>query len=251
MMLMMRVLAFTRALLLFSSMIIFITGYGLQCIVLRHNKKRALQLRRAWSKFVGNPILNIKTETQGYIPDYPALYVANHRSFADPMILSVFFDALVVAKAEVSKYPIINVGAALTGVIWVNRQNPDSRKDTRSKITEMLQSGFNVLVFPEGTVGVDQGTLPFRFGAFMEAARNNIPVVPVALEYKHPSDLWTLPKFVPQYFRQFSKPVTYTKVHFGPPMLESDGTKLKEKAETWINQTLLSMQSGWSEIFNS
>jgi len=218
-------------------------------MVLRHNRKRALQLRRIWSKFVGKPVLNIKVDSQGEIPDYPALYVANHRSFADPIILSAYFDALVVAKAEVSRYPIINVGAELTGVIWVDRQNQDSRKDARSKITEILQSGHNVLVFPEGTVGMRQGTLPFRFGAFMEAARNNIPVVPVALEYKHPSDLWTLPKFVPQYFRQFSKPVTYTKLHFGPPMTESDGTNLKEKAEAWINQSLTSMQSGWSEIF--
>lgn len=248
---MMRVLAFSRALILFSSMIIFISGYGLQCIVLRHNKKRALLLRRLWSRFIGNPVLNIKIECQGNIPDYPALYVANHRSFADPIILSAFFDALVVAKAEVSRYPIINIGAELTGVIWVNRQDQDSRKDTRSKIAEMLQSGYNVLVFPEGTVGLDQGTLPFRFGAFLEAAKHNIPVVPVALEYKHPSDLWTHPKFVPQYFRQFSKPTTYTKLHFGPPITESDGTKLKEKAEAWINQTLTSMQTGWSEIFKA
>ena len=64
--------------------------------------------------------------------------------------------------------------------------------------------GYNIIVFPEGTVGKEKTTLPFKKGTFMEAASNNIPVVPVAIEFQSPKDMWIKEKFVPQYFHQSS-----------------------------------------------
>ncbi|MBK7700798.1 MAG: hypothetical protein IPJ39_19750 [Saprospiraceae bacterium] len=39
----------------------------------------------------------------------------------------------MIAKAEVAGYPIINKGAELTGVIWVDRNDQSSRTATRTK----------------------------------------------------------------------------------------------------------------------
>lgn len=178
----------------------------------------------------------------------PALYVCNHRSFADPIVLCKYLKAFVIAKAEVMNYPIINKGAELTGVIWVDRQDQDSRNHTRSKMVETIQAGFNILVYPEGTVGKEKHTLPFRKGTFKEAALNSIPVVPVAIEFQSKRDLWVLEKFLPQYFYQFSKWQTNVKLSFGPQLIGTTGEELHDEAYQWINHEISTMQKNWSEF---
>jgi 1-acyl-sn-glycerol-3-phosphate acyltransferase len=242
-------LAALRALLIFSGMLGYMLFYGLSCIFVPHSPQRALRLRAHYLVYYCCPILNINIQISGAPHAKTALYVANHRSFADPIVLCRYIPAFVIAKAEVKSYPIINIGAELTGVIWVNRQDTESRMQTRSKMIEVIQSGFNVLVFPEGTVSLTKNTLPFKKGTFLEAAGNNIPVVPVAIEYQSPKDLWMKEKFIPQYFHQFSKWKTTVKISFGAPLRNPDGLQLYAEAQHWINNELTSMQVGWSKVF--
>ena len=223
--------------------------YAVSCIFWKHTPERAFKLRKHYLRYYCGPILNISIEKKGDPSGTPALYISNHRSFADPIVLCRFLDAFVIAKAEVMNYPIINKGAELTGVIWVNRQDQHSRNHTRSKMVETIQSGYNILVYPEGTVGKERHTLPFRKGTFMEAAENNIPVVPVAIEFKSAKDLWVHEKFLPQYLYQFSKWKTEVKLTFGKPIIENDGNLLHHEAFQWVNHEIANMQKGWSEVF--
>lgn len=230
-------------------MAVFMLSYAASCIVWKHSKKRALRLRKNYLRYVGIPVLNIDVIKTGDPIATPALYVCNHRSFTDPIVICRYLNAFVIAKAEVANYPIINKGAELTGVIWVNRQDKNSRTQTRDKMVETIKAGYNILVFPEGTVGKDKATLPFRMGTFLEAAENNIPVVPIAIEFKSPKDMWVLEKFVPQYFHQYSKWKTEVKLTFGQPMIGKTGEELHQQAYEWINTELETMQSGWSQAF--
>jgi len=243
------ILAAIRAVLVFGMMVIYMLLYGLSCIFVAHSPERAFRLRKHFLHWVCIPVLNIKIEATGKPAEYACLYVCNHRSFADPIVLCSFIDAFVIAKAEVKNYPIINKGAEITGVIWVDRQNQHSRTQTRSKLVETLCSGYNILVYPEGTVGKLRSTLPFRKGTFLEAAANGIEVMPVAIEYRDKSDLWVLQKFLPQYFYQFSKWSTQVKLSFGQPMKSEDGTELHDRSYQWINEELVKMQEEWSRMF--
>jgi 1-acyl-sn-glycerol-3-phosphate acyltransferase len=244
------IVAAIRGIIVFLGMVIYMLVYAISCIIYKHTKQRALNLRTHYLKYVAIPVLNIKITKVGEPSDKTALYVANHRSFADPIVICKYLQAFVIAKAEVAHYPIINKGAELTGVIWVDRNNKDSRTATRDKLTETIDQGFNILVFPEGTVGVHNHTLPFRKGTFMEAAENNIPVVPIAIEFRSEKDLWVREKFLPQYFHQFSKWKTEVKVKFGKPISNTNGEILHQQAYDWINQELSDMQKDWSYIFN-
>ncbi len=241
-------LALIRAILVFGGMIVYMLVYGISCLFIPHSKSRALNLRKHYLTYYCIPILNIKIEIKGAPIADAALYVSNHRSFTDPIVLCKYLNAFVIAKAEVMNYPIINKGAELTGVIWVNRQDQDSRNHTRSKMVETVKSGFNILVYPEGTVGKEKHTLPFRKGTFIEAAQNNITVVPVAIEFKSKKDLWVIEKFLPQYFYQFSKWQTNVKLTFGSPCSGTSGEELHNEAYHWINQEIRTMQAGWSEF---
>lgn len=241
--------AVIRMLIIFPSMVGYMALYGLTRVFSQHNADSAFALRRLWLKTIGIPVLNIHVIKEGTIHDSPAIYMGNHRSFADPIVVCRYVDAFVIAKAEVANYPIINKGAELTGVIWVNRNDKNSRQATRSKLVETWSTGHNILVFPEGTVGILPGTLPFKMGTFLEAAQNGIPIVPFAIEFRSKKDLWVLQKFIPQYFYQFSKWKTEVKFSIGEPITDTDGERLQQRTKAWIDAKLAEQQKGWSEIF--
>jgi 1-acyl-sn-glycerol-3-phosphate acyltransferase len=176
------------------------------------------------------------------------IYVCNHRSFADPLVLCRYLDAFVIAKAEVAKYPLINKGAEITGVIYVQRESKESRNAVRDKMIEKIKEGYNVLVFPEGTVGVEEFTIDFRSGTFFEAAEHGVSIVPVAMEFRDDKDLWLVPNFVGQYLAQFSKWSTQVKLSFGPKLNSMDGEFLKNESKKWIDAKLNEMHIGWSRI---
>ena len=164
------------------------------------------------------------------------------------MINCAYLDAYVIAKAEIASYPIINKGAETTGILWVKRDSLKSRSATREKLVETLLNGYNVLVYPEGTVGVSPETLKFSKGTFAEAVKNNIPIVPIALEYRDTKDLWQATSFLLHYFNQFAAWRTEIKMSFGPAMTAVDGLQLSLDAHAWINQELKEMQKDWTRV---
>lgn len=234
--------------LIAGTMAIFLLVYSFTSLFLGNTPERAFKLRKRWIRWVTLPLLNIKCEVKGKPPITPALYVCNHRSFIDPLINCAYLDAYVIAKAEIANYPIINKGAEATGVLWVKRDSIQSRSATREKLVETLLDGYNILVYPEGTVGVTPETLKFSKGTFAEAVKNNIPVVPIALEYRDTKDLWQDTSFLQHYFNQFAAWRTEIKMSFGPPMTAEDGPQLSLDAHAWINAELKEMQKDWSRV---
>ena len=241
------IIALIRALIVFTTMPLWLMAYSFSLLFQKHTPQAAFDLRRSWLRFIAYPVLGLRVEKIGNPIDSPALYVSNHRSFSDPLVLCRFLDAYVVAKAEVANYPIINVGAKVTGVLFVQRSDRNSRQEVRSKVSQTILSGFNVLVYPEGTVGIDPETLPFRVGSFVEAAANGIPVVPVAIEYGSTRDLWIYPHFIRQYFHQFSKGLTPVKLYFGEPIIGTDGEQIKNQAFQVINAKLAEFQKEFAK----
>jgi 1-acyl-sn-glycerol-3-phosphate acyltransferase len=210
--------------------------------------ERAFRLRRRYVQ-IAVKILGIRIEKKGEPTNEPCLYVCNHRSFSDPLIVCSYLDAFVIAKAEVQDIPILHKGAMLTGVIYVQRDDKKSRSSARQVLIDTIKSGDNVLVYPEGTVSAGAVTLPFKTGTFLEAAKHGFPVVPIALEYRDEVDLWEKRSLTKQYFLQFRKARTETKIRFGPVLRGEDGAKLHQDAEKWVNDSLKEMQAGWSRAF--
>lgn len=189
-------------------------------------------------------------DVKGIPIDESALYVCNHRTFVDPAISTIFINAFVIAKAEIANYPLINKGAELTGVIWVKRENRNSRRATREALVETVQSGYNVMVYPEGTTNDQKNTLRYLDGTFREMAQIDKPVVPIALEYRDSKDLWKDRSLAAQYFRQFCAWRTEVKMEIGPAFRNSDGLTLSKKCKEWTNHKMNEMQLGWSRAFS-
>ena len=216
----------------------------LSTFAFKHTPQTAFRLRKSFMR-IAIPVLGIKIEKVGEIHDEPALYVCNHRTLSDPMALLYFLDAYVIAKAEVGDIPLLNKGALITGIIYVKRESKDSRKATRKAMIDTVLSGKNVLVYPEGTTNANFQTLPYRPGTFVEAANNNIPIVPVALEYKTENDLWIDRGLPAQWFYQFWKVRTDCKMVIGKAMRSEDFEELRSEAEMWTNFEITEIHEKW------
>jgi len=231
-------------------MIFYIGGYLISLLFTKGSRERTFRLRRNYLKVIIPYVLNVKMDVKGSPIEESALYVSNHRTFCDPGISSIFLNAFVIAKAEIADYPLINKGAELTGVIWVKRESKDSRKATRKALVETIQSGYNVMVYPEGTTNDQKNISKYLDGTFREMTAINKPAVPVALEYRDKKDLWKNRSLASQYFRQFSAWRTEVKMEIGPAFRDTDGVALSRKCANWTNDKMNEMQAGWSRAFS-
>lgn len=239
-----------RAVILIISLIIVVPSYLLLMkLGYENTPSRAFKLRRTWVSFA-RFILGISCTVKGKPYEGTALYVCNHRSFSDPLLLVGYVDAYVIAKAEVSNLPLIGKGAEMTGVIYVKRENKNSRTAVRERMVEVLLEGKNVIVYPEGTTNGNMKTLPYKKGTFSEAAINEIPVVPVVLEYKRRKNLWFKTGMFTHHFKQFGRLTTSCFMEIGPAMRNADGLKLAEEVEEWTNKKILEIHSTWNSDFN-
>ena len=238
------IIATLRAIILILSLIIVLPVYILVTIFIENTPKRAFWVRRRWVSFA-KVVLGISVKVEGKAADGHALYVCNHRSFSDPVVLASHVDAYVIAKAEVASLPLLSKGAEMTGVIYVKREDKKSRTATRQLMLDVLMQAKNVLVYPEGTVNAGFYPLPYKTGTFQEAAKNDIAVVPVVLEYKKHKDLWQNSGLLAHHFKQFGRLTTKCKLYIGPAIKDEDGTKLAAQAEAWTKAKIIEAHKNW------
>jgi len=137
-----------------------------------------------WSDFIlffmgMFPIKNKKLITK---PNTPYIFVANHISMIDVMLLvsTVRKNPLVfIGKKELEKIPIYGYIYKRT-MILVDRSSNESKKRVFKQTKEKLNSGISIAIFPEGTVpDLEVELAPFKHGAFTMAIEHQIPIVPM------------------------------------------------------------------------
>jgi fatty-acyl-CoA synthase len=123
------------------------------------------------------------TGVPAFEPGKAALLVCNHASYIDVIVLRALLpaDFIFVAKREALAYPIVGRFLERSGHICVERKDAQKSANDASQVTEALNRGERVLVFPEGTFTHADGIRPFRLGAFRAAADAGCPVIPMTL----------------------------------------------------------------------
>jgi lyso-ornithine lipid O-acyltransferase len=118
--------------------------------------------------------------------DRPTLYVANHVSYLDIIVLGRLLDGLFVAKSEIMAWPGIGWMARLGGTIFV-RRSVECAREQCDRITSIIDDGANVILFPEGTSGLGDKILPVKSSLFEVAYRaapeRDVHVQPVSIAY--------------------------------------------------------------------
>ena len=124
-----------------------------------------------WS--VANRILHIKVRTIGEragsltprADGRRVIYVANHCSWLDVLVLGQVLPAFFIAKQEVRHWPVIGYLTFLGRTIYINRNRQESGQDVQ-EIIEQLRRGYDIAFFPEGTTSKGNGMLPFMSSLF-------------------------------------------------------------------------------------
>ena len=113
--------------------------------------------------------------------DRPVLFVSNHSSWLDVLVLGSVLEACFVAKAEVGQWPVIRTVARLGRTAFVSRSRTQTKGEARV-IRDRLAAGDSIILFPEGTTSDGGRVLPFR-SAFLSVADGAHTVQPVSVVF--------------------------------------------------------------------
>jgi len=153
----------------------------LACVVLPMSRAaRWRALRRVLRMLAAAVGIGIRTGLTETLPDRPCVFVCNHASYVDALVLLCALPRPVtfVAKQELAALPVLGWALRRFGVMFVARS--DVRASTHA-VQAAQTAAVDMLFFPEGTLRRMPGLLHFRLGAFATAAATGMPVVPVTL----------------------------------------------------------------------
>jgi 1-acyl-sn-glycerol-3-phosphate acyltransferase len=91
----------------------------------------------------------------------PTLFVANHVSYLDVVILGGLLDATFIAKLEVAGWPLFGQLARLTGTFFVRRRWRDALIQ-RNALAARMREGESFILFAEGTSTDGLSVRPFK-----------------------------------------------------------------------------------------
>jgi len=113
----------------------------------------------------------------------PAVFVANHQSTLDVVVLAALLrhDFTAVAKKEARLDPRMAVIGAVLDPAWIDRSNLASAKESLDGVVRRLRGGVSILILPEGTRMPTPTLGRFKKGAFHIARQAGVPIVPIVL----------------------------------------------------------------------
>ncbi len=208
--------------------------------------KKVYEVAKTWLDEL-KKALHCEVKAEGFKPfEEPCLYVANHVGYLDIPVLMSLTKGSFVSKKEVSTWPIFGTAAKSYGTVFLDRKNPEARKQVGETIAQYIASQKkSVILFPEGTsseMGVE-----WRRGAFSIAKQYNIPVQPIRIAYNPHSVVayWGDQTFLGHMWRMLSEEQILASVEFFEPRfiqrVEEDAiamqiqvqNSLRKKLESW------------------
>lgn len=118
-----------------------------------------------------------------HLPSGPCVLVANHASYLDGVLLKAVLPARFsfVIKKEIVNVPLAATLLRRIGSEFVDRFNRHAGAVDARRLMRAASIGQALVFFPEGTFRPEPGVAHFHSGAFVTAARAQIPVVPTVI----------------------------------------------------------------------
>jgi len=113
----------------------------------------------------------------------PVIYIANHTSYLDAMMLTCNLPnhPVYLAKIEMLFIPVLGLGCWVGGCIFINRHNRPKAIASMKRAARLIHGGATIAAFPEGTRTKDGRVAPFKKGVFNLAQDADVPLVPLGL----------------------------------------------------------------------
>ena len=155
----------------------------------------------------------------------PMLLVANHISWLDIVVMHAARHCRFVSKSDVQGWPLIGTLATGCDTLFIERTNRRDALRMVHDMTQALQNGDVVAIFPEGTTSDGLTLLPFHANLIQAAIAADAPVQPMAMKFiDRPSGQVSLaPCYIgddtllSSVWRTLTSDGIEAVVHFGPP----------------------------------
>lgn len=112
------------------------------------------------------------------------LIVSNHLSYLDIMIISSFFPTCFVTSKEMKETPFLGQMCLLGGCLFVERRSRAGITNEIQELTDALDDGLNIVIFPEATSTNGESVIRFRRPLFQAAINSHSKVLPLCLNYR-------------------------------------------------------------------
>jgi 1-acyl-sn-glycerol-3-phosphate acyltransferase len=111
----------------------------------------------------------------------PALIIANHQSFLDPILVGLCSrrHLCFLARKTLFRFPPFGWFIRSLGAVPIDQEG--IAKEGLRTILDQLRAGRAVVVFPEGTRTPDGALHPLRPGIYLLIKRTQAPIVPVGI----------------------------------------------------------------------
>lgn len=149
--------------------------------------KTGNRIGRSWSLtslFLLKAICGITYEVhfKGKTPEGPAVYLSKHQSAWETVAFPTFLPPFMwVLKKELMYIPVFGWCLIALGHIGINRKaGAGAIKQINREGKKILESGYNMVIFPEGTRVAPGEMGTFNPGGVGLAISNGVPVIPIA-----------------------------------------------------------------------
>jgi len=128
-------------------------------------------------------LIGIKTIVKGRIDHSANLYVSNHVTYLDIIIINRLLPVNFIAKDEIYNWPIIGSLASRTGTLFIKRGNHIESEKMINEMQARLDINNKIIFFPEGKIGNGKNIKKFHSKLFKSIENKNISIQPFAIRY--------------------------------------------------------------------
>jgi 1-acyl-sn-glycerol-3-phosphate acyltransferase len=137
----------------------------------------------SWAKETLN-ILGARVKLEGQLRQTgPLLLVSNHVSWMDILLFLSLGPVRFVSKSEVQFWPVIGHFAQACRTLFIQRTSKRDARMVVQRMSESLQKGDLIAIFPEGTTTVGETVLPFHANLFESVVASNAQVQAAGILY--------------------------------------------------------------------
>lgn len=145
--------------------------------------------------------LRVHQKHQAPLPQRYIL-VANHPSAFEDIGIPAVFNVVSLAKRQVQDWFIVGRISKASGTLYVDRDDPESRREAIALMVDAVNQGHNICLYPEGGCKGRRLFTEFKSGAFEVAQKTGLPILPVFLHYEAQDDFeWQPPYTLPDKLR--------------------------------------------------
>jgi 1-acyl-sn-glycerol-3-phosphate acyltransferase len=135
-------------------------------------------------------IVGAKAHVAGTPLRHDVVFVSNHLSWIDILLLSGATGSAFVAKSELRSAPLVGWLCTLNHTIFVSRADRMAVTAQIAQIRDALAADWPITLFPEGTTGDGTTLLPFKAAllAALDPPPPGVKVQPVRIDYGAATD---------------------------------------------------------------